>query len=106
MRRQAVPTKVRSQAIDLFHATADYSEEAISKMRADAEAANVTLHVLYDARDGRLTGDRIRAAVPGWEEASIWFCGPAGFGKALQQDFAARGLPLEERFHQELFAMR
>jgi predicted ferric reductase len=84
MRRQALPTKVRSQAIDLFHTTADYSEEAIAKMRADAEAANVTLHVLYDARDGRLTGDRIRAAIPGWEEASIWFCGPAGFGSALR----------------------
>lgn len=40
-----------------------------------------------------------------WRDASIWFCGPAGFGQALRQDFAAHGLP-RDRFHQELFAMR
>jgi predicted ferric reductase len=106
MRRQAVPTKARSQAIDLFHTTADYSEEAIAKLRADAEAANVNLHVLYDARDGLLTGGRIRAAVPDWQEASIWFCGPSGFGSAIRQDFAGQGMNVAKRFHQELFAMR
>lgn len=93
-------------AIDLFHTTADYDEKAIAKLKADAEAANIRLHVLVDARDGRLTGDRIRAAVPEWRSASIWFCGPAGFGEALRRDFAAQGLPVNERFHQELFSMR
>lgn len=93
-------------AIDLFHTTADYDENAIAKLKADAEAANVRLHVFVDARDGRLTGDRIRAEVPEWRMASIWFCGPAGFGEALRKDFAAQGLPVDERFHQELFAMR
>jgi len=38
--------------------------------------------------------------------ASIWLCGPAGFGEALRRDFAAHGLKVDERFHQELFAMR
>ncbi len=47
LRRQAVPDKPRSQAVDLFHTTADYSEEAIAKLRADAEAAGVRLHVLH-----------------------------------------------------------
>jgi len=93
-------------AIDLFHTTADYDEKAIDKLRADAEAAGIRLHVLVDARDGLLTGERIRATVPEWRDASIWFCGPAGFGKALRNDFAAQGLPVAERFHQELFAMR
>ncbi|TXL72429.1 ferric reductase [Vineibacter terrae] len=93
-------------AVDLFHTTADVDETALAKLRADAEAANIRLHILIDARDGRLTGDRIRAAVPQWRDASIWFCGPARFGEALQKDFAAHGLPVEERFHQELFAMR
>ncbi|MDE2406342.1 MAG: hypothetical protein KGL91_00600 [Xanthomonadaceae bacterium] len=64
------------------------------------------LHVLWDARDGRLTGDRIREAVPAWQQASIWFCGPAGFGAALRKDFSAAGLPVARRFHQELFALR
>ncbi len=106
LRRQTDPERTETQEIHLFHTTADYSEEAISKMRADADAANVNLHVLHDARDGRLSGDRIRAAVPGWREASIWFCGPSGFGAALRQDFAAHGLKVARRFHQELFAMR
>lgn len=106
LRRQAVPARQRSQAVELFHTTADYSEEAIARLRADAEAAGVRLHVLHDARDGLLTGDRIRAAVPDWREASLWFCGPAGFGSALRRDFAAQGLPVAGRFHQEIFTMR
>jgi len=95
-----------AQEIHLFHPTADYSEEAIAKLKADAKAANVHLHVLHDRRDGRLSGERIRAAVPGWREASIWFCGPAGFGEALRRDFASQGLKVAQHFHQELFAMR
>lgn len=91
--------------IDLFHTTADYDETALAKLKADAEAAGVRLHILVDARHGLLTGERIRAAVPEWRDASIWFCGPAGFGAALRRDFAAQGMPLE-RFHQELFALR
>ncbi|WP_186418738.1 ferric reductase-like transmembrane domain-containing protein [Bosea sp. CS1GBMeth4] len=92
--------------VDLFHTTADVDETALAKLRADADAANIRLHILVDVRDGRLTGDRIRTAVPEWRAASIWFCGPARFGEALRADFAARGTPVRERFHQELFAMR
>jgi predicted ferric reductase len=66
----------------------------------------VRLHVLIDARDGYLTGERIRAAVPEWREASIWFCGPTGFGEALKRDLAGQGFPVERHFHQEFFAMR
>jgi len=93
-------------AIDLFHTTADYDEMALTKLKADAETAGVRLHILVDARDGLLTGERIRAAVPDWREASIWFCGPTGFGEALRRDFAAQGMSVTDRFHQELFAMR
>ncbi|SEH56321.1 ferredoxin reductase family protein [Magnetospirillum fulvum] len=91
------------QSIDLFHTTADYDEEALARLTADAEEAKVRLHV---PRDGRLTGERIRAMVPEWRDASIWFCGPAAFGQALRTDFAAQGLSVTQRFHQELFAMR
>lgn len=103
--RHATPDRP-SPEIDLFHTTAEYDETAIAKLTADAEAAGIRLHVLVDARDGFLTGDRIRAEMPEWRAASIWFCGPAGFGEALRKDFAAQGLPVQERFHQELFAMR
>ncbi|MCL4768601.1 MAG: ferric reductase-like transmembrane domain-containing protein [Hyphomicrobiaceae bacterium] len=91
--------------IVLFHPTKDFDQTAIDKLTADAKAANVRLHVLVDARDGFLDGDRIRAAVPNWLQASIWFCGPPRFGQALSADFAANGFPASD-FHQELFEMR
>jgi ferredoxin-NADP reductase len=65
----------------------------------------VRLHLLVDSKDGRLNGERIRAVIPEWQSASIWFCGPPRFGQALREDFLAHGLP-PERFHQELFQMR
>ena len=91
--------------VTLFHTTREEDPQALALLAADARAAGVNLHVLVDARDGRLDGQRIRAAVAGWREASIWFCGPAAFGQALRADFVAQGLPAE-RFHQELFEMR
>ncbi|WP_097460612.1 ferredoxin reductase family protein [Mangrovitalea sediminis] len=93
------------KAIDLFHTTADFEQAAIDKLKADAEAAGVHLHLLVDSKDGRLDGETIRKAVPDWSSASLWFCGPPGFGKALRDDFIRHGLP-PDRFHQELFHMR
>ncbi|WP_246740910.1 hypothetical protein [Mesorhizobium sp. NZP2298] len=92
--------------IDLFHTTREVDEEALKRLAQDARAANVRLHTLIDARDGKLSGERIREMVPGWPEASVWFCGPIKFGAALRADFAAQGLPVDERFHQELFELR
>ncbi|WP_374375892.1 ferric reductase-like transmembrane domain-containing protein [Dongia sp.] len=94
-----------AQEIFLFHPTADFSQVAIDKLTADAKAANVSLHVLVDARDGLLSGERIRAAVPGWRSASLWFCGPSALGETLRQDFAKHGFPAAD-FHQEMFEMR
>jgi len=95
-----------NQKVDLFHTTADVDEDALDRLAAHARSADVRLHVLIDARDGLLTGERIRGGVPGWREASVWFCGPTGFGEAIRQDLAKHGFPIEKRFHQELFAMR
>lgn len=91
--------------IDLFHPTADFSPSAIDNLRADAKAADVRLHVLVDARDGLLSGERLRDAVPDWKEASIWFCGPAALGEALRRDLSAHGMNRGD-FHQELFQLR
>ncbi len=98
-------TEPDAKTIDLFHPTAEYEQAAIDRLTADAAEAGVQLHLLVDGKDGRLNGERIRAAVPEWRSASIWFCGPPGFGQALREDFCANGLP-PERFHQELFQMR
>lgn len=106
MKHLAAHAANAAQTVDFFHTTRDYDENAIAKLKADAEAAGVRLHVLVDSRDGRLDGERIRAAVAHWRQASIWFCGPSGFGQALEKDFAQQGFPVTRCFHQELFAMR
>lgn len=91
--------------VDLFHATTDVSEIALARMRADAEAARVNLHITISGRDGKLDAGKIRAAIADWQGASVWFCGPAGFGASLKRDFKVAGLHPAD-FHQELFAMR
>ena len=92
-------------AVDLFHTTREFDDEVLARLQTRAKAAGVKLHLLVDARDGYLTPERIEQAVPGWREASFWFCGPAKFGETLREHFVAGGLPAR-RFHQELFAMR
>lgn len=104
-RMQTLAEQPDGKTIDLFHTTAVYEDEAIALLEQAARAAGVALHVYWDQRDGRLDAARIVAAVPQWQEADVWFCGPAAFGQALQRDCLALGLPAQ-RFHQELFAMR
>ncbi len=91
--------------IDLFHSTSAYDQGAIEKLTADAKAANVKLHLIVTSKDALLTQDQIRAVVPDWKSASIWFCGPNAFGKSLRKDFLCNGLSAQN-FHQELFEMR
>lgn len=94
-----------ARPIDLFHPTSDIDPQAIEKLRADSQAAGVTLHLFAGPTGGRLTGERLRALVPNWREASVWFCGPRAFGRTLRADLVAQGLT-PEAFHQELFEMR
>jgi predicted ferric reductase len=94
-----------AQVIDLFHPTTEHDPAAIDQLRADAEAAGVRLHLLIGDQDGRLSGERLRATIPEWKEASVWFCGPVAFARALRADLIAHGLAADD-FHQELFHMR
>ncbi|MDQ2094058.1 ferredoxin reductase family protein [Rhodalgimonas zhirmunskyi] len=94
-----------AKTIHLFHSTKEYAADAMDRLKADAKAAGVDLHILVDDRDGFLTGERLRALVPDWKSASVWFCGPAAFGQALQSDLRANGLSPDD-FHQEMFNMR
>ena len=91
--------------VDFFHITTEVDQAAIDKLSADAAAAGIRLHIRVSPRDGRLTPELIRSAVPGWQQASIWFCGPTEFGQAIRADFVQQGLPAQ-RVHQELFEMR
>lgn len=104
-RMQALARQRSAQPVDLFHTTAVYDPHAIGLLERDARSADVRLHLLWDERDGRLDAERIAEAVPEWREADVWFCGPAGFGRALKEGLAALGLP-KTRFHQEIFEMR
>ncbi|HPE71557.1 MAG TPA: ferric reductase-like transmembrane domain-containing protein [Candidatus Competibacter sp.] len=104
-RMKALARQADGKAIDLFHTTAVYDNEAIGLLERDAQAANIRLHVLWDERDGRLDAERIRKTVPDWRNAELWFCGPSAFGQTLKRDLIAMGLP-DACFHQELFEMR
>lgn len=93
------------QKVWLFYPTAGSEQGAIDRLTAAAQAADVHFRVIIAARDGRLSGERIRAEVPGWQSASVWFCGPADFGEMLRRDLVGHGLHKAD-FHQELFRMR
>jgi len=97
--------KPDGKTVDLFYATAMPYTLAIHKLRRLAHEANVRLHVMIEARDGRLTAQQICLEVPDWQSSDIWFCGPRAFGQALRKNFTGRGFA-DERFHEELFDMR
>jgi predicted ferric reductase len=104
-RLQALKARSGTEAIDLFYATTSAYPLALDKLQALAREAEVNLHVLIEAQDGRLSAQRIFETVPDCLAGDLWFCGPAGFGQALRQDFIARGLA-RARFHEELFDLR
>jgi predicted ferric reductase len=95
----------REHDIDLYYTSSIFDTTVTNKLTADAEAANVRLHILIDDKDGRLDGARIRSENADWRSASVWFCGPTGFGKAVRDDLVAHGLA-PKHFHQELFNLR
>jgi predicted ferric reductase len=95
----------KAQKIVFFHPTSVLTAADEAALRAAAQKAGVELQLRVDSRgDPRLDAEAIRAALPQWKEASFWFCGPAGFGRALRQAFKA-DVP-EGRWHQEAFEMR
>ena len=104
-RLQALASDPAPKAVDLFYSTSAPDEGFIARLRELAGKAKVKLHVLVSGRDGRLDTEAICHRVPDWKAGRVWFCGPAGFGQALREGFAAKGFG-EERFHQELFDMR
>ena len=91
--------------VDLFWATRKVDAEGLRRVKQDAAQANVRLHLRVDGQGDPVDARAIKAAVPGWEQADIWFCGPAGFGAALRDGLVSSGLA-GNRFHQELFEMR
>lgn len=104
-RMLALVEHLEAKPVDLFYSTSSPDEGFIVSVRKLSESANVRLHVVVPARDGRLNAERIRNLIPEWKSAAFWFCGPAGFGRSLQHDLKSEGLTPND-FHQELFDMR
>ncbi len=94
-----------TQPVDLFYSTRVGDDEILRRIKALADAAGVRLHALVSKRDGPLSTQRLIDAVPDWVRASVWFCGPVGFGQALRAGLTSRGLATED-FHQEAFEFR
>ncbi|MDR1890461.1 MAG: ferric reductase-like transmembrane domain-containing protein [Zoogloeaceae bacterium] len=91
--------------VDLFYSAHKPDAAFVSQLRRLADASGVTLHLIDSERDGKLDVARLCETAPAWKDASLWFCGPTGFGHSLRQGLAARGFEAQH-FHQELFDMR
>src|SRR3546814_2694709 len=72
-RERTGPDSRATRQIHLFHTTIEPDQEVFERLARDARLAQVRLHIMVDARDGLLTGERLRSAVPEWRNAGIWF---------------------------------
>tara|TARA_R110001583_G_scaffold130834_1_gene282565 strand:+ start:67843 stop:69180 length:1338 start_codon:yes stop_codon:yes gene_type:complete len=104
-RMKQLAAKPDGRVIDLFHPTRQINQVIREKLLADVEASKIKLHLMIDNEDGRLDAKRIRALVPDWQNASIWYCGPFELGEALRNDFIKHGLQ-SDKFNHELFKLR
>ncbi|MBP7547928.1 MAG: ferredoxin reductase family protein [Corallincola sp.] len=91
--------------VDLFYCTSRAEPAILARLQPLVEAAQVRLHLLDAAKGQQLTATALCAAVDGWQQAGIWFCGPAPFGQQLRQDLLSAGLPADA-FHHEAFRFR
>lgn len=93
------------QPVDLFYSYHSTDPALLAQLESSARAAKVRLHLWSSVQLGHLSGDNLRAAVPDWQQRSVWFCGGHTFGDSLRRDLQANGLS-GGQFHQELFEMR
>ena len=104
-RMQALAHGGEGKPIDLFYSARALPEQTRLQLKYLARSARVRLHLLRSGVDPRLDSARICAAVPEWNHADLWFCGPNEFGQALRRDMRGQGMHARD-FHQELFEMR
>ena len=104
-RMQDLAKSPQQKQIDLFYSTDMPDERFLESVIKVSKGANINLHIVTPTTDGRVETDFITKAVPEWDKADIWFCGPAKFGESIKKGFDQLGLGAEN-FHQELFEMR
>jgi predicted ferric reductase len=88
--------------IDFFYSIPD-ARHFPAQLASLCQAAGVRLHCRHTQSEGQQPASAIVERLRG--NSSVWFCGPAGWGKALGKTLKAVGLDTR-RYHRELFEFR
>ncbi|CAH0535542.1 Dihydroorotate dehydrogenase B (NAD(+)), electron transfer subunit [Vibrio stylophorae] len=91
--------------VTLYFCTQDASRTQINQLAHQARIANVDFHLIDNRKQPLLTISTLEDNHPQFAQASIWFCGPANFAKALAQQLKAKQFAMQ-RFHREYFEFR
>jgi len=95
----------KSVDVDFFVAAKNELEAAFpAQLQALCERAGVRLHRKIQSVDGEFSAAEILAKFK-QQDSSVWFCGPAGWGRSLSGILLKRGIS-SQAFHQELFEFR
>jgi len=98
----------QAAAAELHYCTANREADPfVARLHAlTADLPGIDLQI-HGARQGeQLTAERIVARRQARQKLDIWFCGPAGFAKALRAGLRQRLSADELHFHQEAFVIR
>lgn len=100
---QAAPEQ--APVVQLHYCVRNESEAVFARRMQQlcASLPRVTLHIHYSDTQGPVAADALLASAG--PRASVWFCGPQGFGQALRSAMQRLGRR-PRSFHQELFQMR
>lgn len=91
--------------VTFFYCTQAPSPSLIREFELAAAEANIEFHVIDNRLMSFLTIDEIKRRKGDLSNASIWFCGPTGFGESLKDQLKLQRFNLAH-FHNELFNFR
>ncbi len=102
----ALEGKKAPQPVDFWYCTGTAQDAAFPRdLDALCRQTGVTLHRMRADEKQYLNAGIIRETVQELGNASVWFCGPAGFARSLLNGLKTFGLPAAS-FHNERFSMR
>lgn len=89
--------------IDFFYSAR--GENLYPELAELSEKTGVHFHYINTSKNGRLNFDIIKEKIKDIKNISLWYCGPAAFGAALQKDAADCGISKKD-IHYDNFDMR
>lgn len=89
--------------IDFFYSAR--GENLYPELAELSEKAGVRFHYINTSKDGRMNFDIIKEKIKDIKNVSLWFCGPAAFGAALQKGASDCGISKKD-IHYDNFDMR